>query len=315
MRILLIGATGFTGTVTARRLVERGHDVSGLARSDANEKQLSAAGIGSVRGDFLKPETIVPSLPDFDAVICMMRVDLALEFQGIGVLLDALEGTGKRFILTSGTGVMAVKTEGEWDETSHAEDDPITRSPNAGVRVDTENLVRDASRRGVHGMVVRPPLIWGPGGIARSIMCLHASSRSGAIAYLGRGLNMTSNIHVADLAEIFALALERGVPGALYHAVSGEQNWRSIAAEIARLRGLPTRSVGIAEAEALFGKGYTHVVFRCCNRTRCPRTRAELGWIPHPDRLDFFAELARPEYMGTSGEPNRDFDRYFPNAR
>jgi nucleoside-diphosphate-sugar epimerase len=314
MRTLLIGATGFTGMVTARRLLKGGHDVAGLARNEGNEKTLADAGVKSVKGDVLKPETIVPLLPNFDAVMSLVRVDLPDELKAVKVMLDALEGTGKRFVFTSGTGVMSIKTEGEWDETSFAEDDPFTRSGNAGRRVDTEDLVRAASKRGVHGMVVRPPLIWGPGGIARSIMCLHASARSGAVAYLGRGLNMTSNIHVEDLAEILVLAMEKGVSGALYHAVSGEQSWRAMALEVARLRGLPTRSVGIEEAEELFGKAYTNVVFRCCNRTRCPRTRKDLGWTPHPDRLDFFAELARPEYMSNTGQPNTDFEKYFPKA-
>lgn len=315
MRTLIIGATGHVGFTVARRLLKAGHEVAGLARSEAAEKKLSDAGIKAVKGDALIPATIVALLPGFDSIVFTPRIDIRTELGVIQVLFDALDGTGKRFIFTSGTGVLTVKTDGEWDEVSYAEDDPFTRSVNAGARVDTENLVRAGSKRGIHAMVIRPPLIWGPGGIARSLMGLHASARTGAVAYLGRGLNMTSNIHVDDLAEIFALALERGVSSALYHAVSGEQSWRALAAEIARLRGLPTRSVTITEAEELFGRAYTHVVFTTCNRTRCPRTRKELGWTPHPDRLDIFAECARPIYMNNTGEPNRDLEAHFPHAR
>lgn len=315
MRTLIIGATGYAGSALTQRLAKAGHDVTGLARSESAERKLSGAGIRAVGGDVLAPGTITPLLPRFDAVVFMPRIDLQAESTVVPALLEAIEGTGKRFIFTSGTGVFAVKTDGDWDEVSYAEDDPFPCSPNVGVRVDTENVVRSASKRGIHSMVIRPPLVWGAGGIARSLMSLHASARAGAIGYLGRGLNMTSSIHVDDLAEIFALALERGVAGAVYHAVSGEQSWRALAAEIARLRGLRTRSLGVADAEELFGKAYTNIVFRCCNRSRCPRTRDELGWSPHPDRQDIFAECARPEYMSNKGEPNRDFGAYFPHAR
>ena len=315
MRTLVIGATGHAGFAVAKRLLKGGHEVTGLARSETGEQKLSEAGIRAVSGDALNPGTIEPLLPRFDSFVFAPRIDLQIESSVIKSLLEAMEGTGKRFIFTSGTGVLAVRTDGDWDERSYAEDDPFTRAPHAGMRVDTEDLVRAAPKRGVHGMVIRPPLIWGPGGIARSLMSLHASARCGAIGYLGRGLNMTSNIHVDDLAEIFALALERGAPGALYHAVSGEQSWRVLAAEIGRLRGLPTKSLGMAEAEELFGKTYAQVVFRSCNRTRCPRTRDELGWRPHPDRLDIFAECARVQYLSNTGEPNRDFEGYFPSAQ
>lgn len=315
VRTLIIGATGFAGSAVTRRLLQAGHEVTGLARNELAEKNLAAAGIRAVSGDALSPGTIAPLLRQFDCIVFTPRIDLQIEASVVQVLLEAIEGTGKRFVFTSGTGVLALKTDGDWDEVSYAEDDPFTRSPHAGIRVDTENLVRAAAKRGVHSMVIRPPLVWGPGGIARSLMSLHASARSGAIGYLGRGLNMTSNIHVDDLAEIFARALERGASGALYHAVSGEQSWRALAGEVARLRGLATRSLSITEAEELFGKAYTQVVFRCCNRTRCPRTRDELGWNPHPDRLDIFAECARPEYMNNAGAANRDFDTYFSRTR
>lgn len=315
MRSLVIGATGHAGFAVAKRLLQGGGEVTGLARSETAERKLSKAGIRVVFGDALNPDTIVPLLPRFESIVFAPRIDLKIEYNVINALLEAMKGTGKRFIFTSGTGVLAVTTGGDWDETSYAEDDPFTRTAHAGIRVDTEALVRTAGEHGVQAMVVRPPLIWGPGGIARSLMSLHASARCGAIGYLGRGLNMTSNIHVDDLAEIFALALERGTPGALYHAVSGEQSWRALAIEIARLRGLPTRSLGMAEAEELFGHTYARVVFTSCNRTRCPRTRDELGWRPHPDRLDIFAECARSEYMSNTGEPNRDFEGYFARIR
>jgi nucleoside-diphosphate-sugar epimerase len=300
MRALVIGATGYVGARLARRLIEEGHDVAGLARNESAERRLAEAGVGAVRGDLLDPAGIVASLAPYEAIFFMPRIDFSQEFVVVKMMLDALAGTGTRFIFTSGSGVLNHQTDGDWHEASYAEDDQFTPFPRVAARCGTETMVREAAGRGVQAMVVRPPLIWGHG-TARGIAALHASARSGAVCYLGRGLNVMSTIHVDDLADIHALALTKGVSGALYHAVSGETNWRSLASEVARLRGLPTRSVGFEEAQALFGNAIALVIFSVSSRVRCPRTRQDLGWTPHPDRLDLFAELAHPTFMAIQG--------------
>jgi nucleoside-diphosphate-sugar epimerase len=305
MRALVIGATGFAGATLIRHLHAEGHEATGLARNEAAAGALAAAAVMSVRGDALRPETLVPLLDRHDAIFFMPRIDMRQELLTVATLLDALAGSGKRFIFMSGSAVLNRRTDGDWHETSYAEDDDFVCFPGAAARLETENLVRSAARRGLHAMVVRPPLVWGQG-IQRTFAALHASARSGAVSYLGRGLNVMSSVHVDDLADILVLALERGKPGALYHAVSGETNWRSLAAEVGRLRSLPTRSIELSEAQTLFGETITRVVFSVCSRCRCPRTREELGWLPHPDRLDVHAELAHPNFMSISGARDDD---------
>jgi nucleoside-diphosphate-sugar epimerase len=314
MKILIIGATGFAGRSLLRCLRNSPHEVAGLARSATAERQLVECGVKVVRGDVSDPQTLVPSLVAFDAVVFMVRVDLAVEFKAVHALLDALQGTGKRFIFTSGAAVLNHRTDGDWHEASYAEDDSFTPFPFVAVRCDTEALVRQSAARGIHTMVIRPPMIWGHG-FQRMLTALHTTARSGAICYLGRGLNVMSSIHVDDLAEIYRLALAKGEAGALYHAVSGEHSWRALAAEIAALRALPLRSVQFGEAQKLLGDVATQVAFACSSRIRCPRTRIELGWTPRPERLDIFADLAHPAFMENTGARNDDLETQFKAPR
>jgi nucleoside-diphosphate-sugar epimerase len=156
--------------------------------------------------------------------------------------------------------------------------------------------VRKASARGIRTICIRPPAIWGNGGSSVISEIYRSVERTGAACYLGRGLNCYSNVHIDDLAALYALALERGRPEALYHAVSGELNFRVLAQAVARHLRVPVRSVTYGEARDIWGPSSTAIIFAASSRTRCPRARTELGWRPASERLDMFAECAHPAY-------------------
>jgi nucleoside-diphosphate-sugar epimerase len=133
-------------------------------------------------------------------------------------------------------------------------------------------------------MVVRPPAIWGDGEHRFVEHLLHSIEATGAACYIGRGLNLYTHVHVADLAELYRLALEKGTAGALYHATAGELNNRSMAEYVARRQGVEARSVSVSEAMEIWGKFTVLVVLGASSRSRSPRARRELGWAPrHPD--------------------------------
>jgi hypothetical protein len=88
-----------------------------------------------------------------------------------------------------------------------------------------------------------------------------------------------------------------------------------LAEEVGRLRGLPTRSIGFAEAEELFGKFVALIIFSMCSRIRCPRTREELGWKPSAERLDIFGEMGHPSFMGIKGASTDYYDLSFGEVR
>jgi len=296
MKLLICGATGYLGTHIAKEALACGHQVLGLARSEASAGKLRDAGIEPVRGDLKDIASFLPHLDRVEAVISIAQLMLDEEYAAAKAMLEHLEGSGKTFIFTSGTGLISQKTDGNWSEDSFAEDDPFVPSKYIGARLDTENMVRAFKDRGLRAMVMRPPLMWG-NGQNKVIEDFYASAaKTGAVCYLGAGLNLYSNVHVEDMAHAFMLALEKGVSGALYHCVSGEQNYRTMAETIARHLGVPARSVSFAEAAEIWDKFTALITFSVCSRSRSPRARRELGWAPHPDKLDILQEVVNPVF-------------------
>ncbi|MEE2057209.1 NAD-dependent epimerase/dehydratase family protein [Rhodococcus artemisiae] len=295
MNVLIYGAGGFLGSALIRRFVAGGHTVRGLVRNKDDGDALRKAGAEPVLGDLLTdPEGTVAHAADADVILYAAQLLLEPERHTVEALIDTLEGTGKTLIFTSGTGVLSQRTDGEWSEDTFAEDDEFVPSKYIGGRVDTENVVREANARGVRGIVVRPSMIWGHGRSPMLDGFRTSIEKTGAVCYIGRGLNLYSNVHVDDVAEIYHLAAEKAPAGALYHAVSGETNFRTIAQALAQKHGVAARSIGLAEGVEIWGTFAALIVFSTCSRTRAPRARRELGWLPHPDRLDVLAEIDTP---------------------
>lgn len=296
MRILIYGANGYLGSHLAKHFAAAGHHVLGHVRSKAAADKLTAAGAEPVIGDLTDLEGALAPLHHVDAAIYAAQLMLEDEQKTISAMLDRLAGTGKGFIFTSGTGVLSQRTDGDWSEDTFAEDEPFVPSKYIGARKLTEDLVRDAATRDIRAFVVRPPLIWGNGGCLAFAYFHDAFVKTGGVPYIGRGLNLYSNVHVEDLARVYELTFERGTPGALYHAVSGETNFRTIAQGVARELGVEAHSVTFAESLEIWDKFTALIGLSICSRSRSPRARRDLGWAPHPDRLDIMDELSHPAF-------------------
>ena len=306
MRILVCGATGYLGRHIARAVAAAGHEMRVLARSEESAAKLSDLGYHAVRGDLSDIAAVLPLFDGVDAIVCAAQLMIEDEQAAARTMLQSIEGSGKTFILTTGTGLLSQRTDGRWSEDSFAEDDAFVPSKYIGARHETELMVRSFAGRGVRAMVVRPPLLWGNGECKVIEDFYRSAALTGSVCYLGAGLNLYSNVHVEDLANLYVLALERGVAGALYHAVSGEENYRAIAEAVARTLGVPTRSVDFAEAERIWDRFTALIAFSVCSRSRSPRSRAELGWAPDPARLDILEEAVDPRFaagMNTDYRP------------
>ncbi|HLS98335.1 MAG: NAD-dependent epimerase/dehydratase family protein [Porticoccaceae bacterium] len=297
MRVLVFGASGYLGSHLVDHFVARGDEVTGFSRNPGAPPRHNP-NCRYVHGDLLEGSSFAALLNGADVVIQAAQLNLDPEREAIAAMVESLRGSGKTFIMTSGTGVLSQRTDGDWSEDSFAEDDPFVPSKYIGARLDTENLVRAAAGDGIRAMVVRPPLIWGNGGCPVIGQLHQSATATGAVCYVGRGLNLYSNVHVEDLARVYALAVDRGQPGALYHAVSGELNYRCLAEAVADCQGVPTRAISLGEAIELWGKFAALVAFASCSRSRSPRTRRELGWRPDPSRLDIRDDIDHPNYRG-----------------
>jgi len=294
MRIIVFWASGYVGSRVVQRLVADGHEVAAFVRSESAAAGIRCAGALPVLGDLDDLSSTLPLLADAETIIFAAQLMLQHEHDTVKAMLAAIEGSGKTFVFTSGTGVLSVRTDGDWHEDSYSEYDEIIPSKYIGARKLTEDLVRLAKDRGIRGIVVRPSMVWGHGGCPMVKALVQSAARTGSVCYVGRGLNLYSSVHVDDLAELYRLILDKGRAGALYHAVSGETNFRTVAEAVAQTLAVPVRSVNFAEAATIWDKFTALIVFSVCSRSRAPRSREELGWQPSPDRLDIMEETRHP---------------------
>ena len=234
MRIFFVGATGYIGSHAAKRLIEAGHEVTGMARNQRGRHKLEAIGANVFMGDAENLEALNDQAASADVTIFSAQLPSQdQEYDTVASLLQGYSGTGKTFIFTSGTGVLGQRTDGAWSEDTFAEDDAFVTSKYVAKRRDTELMVQAAAKDNVRAMVVRPPMIWGAGYYGLVDRILHSIDRTGSACYIGAGMNLYTTVHVDDLAELFHLIVEKGTSGALYHGVSGELNNRTVAELVA----------------------------------------------------------------------------------
>jgi len=296
MRVLIFGASGYIGQRATRRLVADGHSVTGFVRNDKGATAVESLGARAITAGLDDTAATQAALESHDAMLWLAQLTLPEEKRVIGEFLKALRGTGKTFIFTGGASVLSEPTKGEWSDNAFAETDSfIPRGPLA-IRAETELVVRTAAQYGVRAIAVRPPLVYGHGGCKVISDIYHSARKTGAVCYVGRGLNVYSSVHVDDLAHLFSLALERGRAGALYHCVAAEVSFRAMAETIARHLGVGTRSVTVEEAQEIWDKFSGTTVFSSCSRLRSPIARAELGWQQQPERSDILEECLHPAY-------------------
>jgi nucleoside-diphosphate-sugar epimerase len=292
MRVFVTGASGHIGSAVVPELLQAGHRVTGLARSDSSAGALEAAGAEIRRGDLNDLDGLREAAGAADAVIHLaFRHDLmgagdfagavAVDFAAIEALASALEGTGKPLVTTSGTMMLisAGITGRPGTEADFA---------SSGPRVDAENFVIGLAGRGVRSSIVRlPPIVHSSldhHGFTHILIGI--ARQSGVSGYVADGANRWPSVHTLDAARVYRLALESAPAGSRLHAVADEGiPFRDIAAAIGRGAGVPTASISAADAGERFA--FLGPLVGVDNPTSSEVTRKVLGWEPaHPGLIE-----------------------------
>jgi nucleoside-diphosphate-sugar epimerase len=280
MLIFLTGANGYIGGAVATALIAAGHRVRGLVRDGQKAALLTPHGIEPVIGSLDDSELLRSEARAADTVINAANSD---HRRAVEALLAGLSGSGKCFIHSSGSSIVADLAMGEPSDRIFYEDTPITPVADKAARVAIDQLVLAAP--GIRSVVLCNAMIYGNtiGPPAQSVqipaLVRHAKA-SGVVRYIGRGQNRWSNVHIADVAALYVLAVAKAPAGAFMYVESGEEALGEIAQTIAaRLKLGDAQSWPADEAIAAWGRNMAVYSLGSNSRVR-GKTAAALGWSP-----------------------------------
>ncbi|OKL56988.1 hypothetical protein UA08_07956 [Talaromyces atroroseus] len=285
MRVFVTGSTGFVGTGVVKELLSAGHTVVGLTRSDKGVEQLKSQGAEPLRGTIEDLELLKKAASESDGVIHLafnhndfsqFEKACATDRAVITALGSALVAAGgdRALVVTSGTMMLARGKLG------YETDGPDMSSSMAAARGASEPVCLDFAKQGVRASVVRlPPTVHGPGSSGFAGMFVKFTLQKGVSAYIGEGQNRWCAGHRDDAAKLYRLALEKGKPGSVYHAVAEESvTFKEIATEVGKQLDIPVISVPADKVEEQFGWFQFGAV--ADNIASSAKTREELGWTP-----------------------------------
>jgi len=278
MRVFVTGATGFIGSAVVRELIDAGHPVLGLARSDAGAQSLIAAGADVHRGSLEDLESLRRGAAAADGVIHSAFIHdfsnygpaAEADRRAIETLGGALAGSDRPLIVTSGT--LLVQRQG-----SRATEGDVS-NPNSPRK--SEEAVPALAARGIRASVLRlPPSVHGNGDHGFVPRLISIAREKGVSAFIGDGLNRWPAVHRLDAAHLYRLALEKGSAAARYHGVADEGvATREIAEVIGRQLNVPVVSKSREEAADHFG--WIALFFGMDGPASRALTQERLGWRP-----------------------------------
>ena len=286
MRVFVTGGTGTIGSPVVAELLENGHDVLALARSDSSAQALNRAGAKVIRGALRDFEVLQAGVAQADGVVSLafspnyhsadgLADAIAEESAALAALGEALIGSDRPIVIVSGTPWVMGRAA--------TEADPLPLEGPVAGRALTVNAMIALASRGVRATAVRMPRTvhnQGKGGFAG--LLVDQARRSGVAGYPGDGNQRWPAVHALDAARLFRLALESAPAGTAWHAVADEGDAvRDIAAVIGRRLSLAVKAVP-QETFGPFGP-----IFAMDQPASSAHTREVLGWEPtHPSLLE-----------------------------
>jgi nucleoside-diphosphate-sugar epimerase len=298
MHVFVTGATGHIGSAVVAELLEAGHQVTGLARSDKSAAALTAKGATVHRGDLADLDGLRAAAAAADGVIHLAyRHDFDNDFVGaaetdlrvVTAMGEVLAGSDRPLVNTSGTLLLAGVAQGRTATENDAAE--------GGPRIDSENAVIALADRGVRSSVIRlSPLVHSTldhHGFAHRLIDI--AREKGVSAYIGDGANRWPGVHTLDAARLYRLAVEAAPAGTRLHGVADEGvPFREIAAVIGRHLDLPVVSISAEQAYEHFG--FLSVFGSLDNPTSSALTQKVVDW--HPDGPGLIEDLDAGHYFG-----------------
>jgi len=283
LNVFITGSAGFIGGSIATGLVQRGHQVTGLVRSAEQAEEMLALGITPVVGTLDDSALLTEHAAKADAVINAASSD---HRGAVEALIAGLKGSNKVFLHTSGSSIVGDASGGKASDIIYYEGQLPEPTPDKAARVAIDNLVLDAAKEGVNSAVICNTLIYGHSlGVKRDSVQLprliKQARKSDVVRHVGPGLNIWSNVHIEDVVELYALALEKNQPGTFYFVESGEASFVAMSTAIAKaLKLAVTQSWPLKDAEAEWGYEMANYGLGSNSRVRGKNARELLGWVP-----------------------------------